>query len=203
MTYRSAFVKWLGSAGLVMATAGCPGGDDGDSGGESGPQPTTAVDTGSSSGGGESTATPPGTGTDEESTADPDTSGGVTCNPPCEAGQQCIDGACFDMPGDSTTGEPPMECFTPVEIQAPNPDCAPCLQANCCDQLQGCFGDETTMGETECLQLNNCIVMECMGVQPAEIQACIDKNCAEFSGSFNDWVAYQMCAGMNCLADCS
>jgi hypothetical protein len=42
-----------------------------------------------------------------------------------------------------------------------------------------------------------------MGVQPAEIQACIDKNCAEFSGSFNDWVAYQMCAGMNCLADCS
>jgi hypothetical protein len=202
MTYRSAFVKWLGSAGLVMATAGCPGGDDGDSGGESGPQPTTAVDTGSSSGGGESTATPPGTGTDEESTADPDTSGGVTCNPPCEAGQQCIDGACFDMPGDSTTGEPPMECFTPVMIQTPNPACAPCLEDNCCDQLQACFGDETTMGETECLQLNNCIAMECMGVAPAEIQACIDENCADFSASLPQWIAFQQCAGMNCAADC-
>lgn len=200
MTYRCAYLSWLGTLGLVTTLAGCPGGDDGDSGGESGPQPTTTPATGTTEG--EDT----GPGTDQpESTGTPDpdtTSGPVTCDPPCEADQQCVDGVCFDMDGDTSTGEPPMECFTPVQIQAPNPACAPCLEANCCDELQGCFGDETTMGMTECLSLNNCIVMECAGAGP-DIQACIDENCADFAGSFNLWVAYQACAGMSCQADCS
>ena len=51
MTYRYAFVKWLGSASLVMAMTGCPGGDDEDTGAETNPVPTTSVGTDSTTGG--------------------------------------------------------------------------------------------------------------------------------------------------------
>jgi hypothetical protein len=203
MTYRCAFVTWLGSASLVMTMAGCPGGDDGDTGAESGPQPpTSGVATGSSSG------EPPINGTTEsmeESTASPDSSGGVTCNPPCTADQQCIDGQCFDMPGeDSTTGEPPMECGLVVTLDFPNPACGPCVEDACCPELQGCFGDETTMEMTECLQLNNCIAMNCAtAMSLMEVQTCADENCGDFTASFNTWIAYQACLGMNCAAACS
>lgn len=203
MTYRYAFVKWLGSASLVMAMTGCPGGDDEDTGAETNPVPTTSVGTDSTTGD-EPTGTTVQVTTDMEgsTTAELDSSGGVACNPPCEAGQECVGGACVDMPGDSTTGDPPMECGLAVTIQAPNPACGPCLEENCCPELQGCFGDETTMEMTECLQLNNCVAKSCMGVAPMDIQACIDKNCADFSGAFNLWAAYQTCAGMNCMAEC-
>jgi len=111
MTYRYAFVKWLGSAGLLLTTVGCPTGDDGDTGVTSFPTPTTGVDTGTSAGEEESTTTgaPPMTTMPESTDDSMDTSGGVTCDPPCEAGQQCIDGQCFDMPGEETSssGEPP------------------------------------------------------------------------------------------------
>ena len=109
MTYRFACMKWLGSAGLLLAMAGCPAGDDdGDTGLTTVSMPTTGGGTDTSAGE-ESTSTgAPMTTMPEESTGEMDTSGGVTCNPPCEAGQQCIDGQCFDMPGDDTsTGEPP------------------------------------------------------------------------------------------------
>jgi hypothetical protein len=201
MTYRYAFVKWLGSASLVALMAGCPAGDDGETGVSTINTPTTEVAEDSTSTG--EATTNPGTTMPAESTG-MDTSGGVTCDPPCEAGQQCIDGTCFDMPGDSTTGEPPAECGLVVQLNFPNPECGPCAEANCCPELQGCFGDETTMEMTECLQLNNCIAMECMTAMTLmEVQECVDMNCMDFSASLNTWIAYQACLGMKCMAQCS
>lgn len=203
MTYRYASMKWLGSAGLLLAMGGCPGGDDDDTGATTFPTPTSGVGTGTSAG--EESTTASMTTMPEESTGTMDTSGGVTCNPPCEAGQQCIDGQCFDMPGDDTsTGEPPAECGLVVQLTFPNPMCGPCAEANCCPELQGCFGDETTMEMTECLQLNNCIAMNCMtAMSLMEVQTCVDESCMDFSASLNTWVAYQACLGMNCMAQCS
>lgn len=112
MTYQHAFVKWLGSAGLLLAMTGCPTGDDGDTAVTSfNPQPTTSVGaTGESSTGEASTGTPATTMPAESSSSSDsaDTSGGVTCDPPCEAGQECIGGTCFDMGGEeSSSGDPP------------------------------------------------------------------------------------------------
>jgi hypothetical protein len=109
MTYRYACMKWLGSAGLLMVMGGCPGGDDGDTGVTTFPTPpTTSVGTDTSAGEESTTTADPMTTMPEETTGDMDTSGGVACDLPCEAGQQCVNGNCFDMPGeDSTTGEPP------------------------------------------------------------------------------------------------
>jgi hypothetical protein len=201
MTYRYAFVKWLGSASLVALMAGCPAGDDGETGVSTINAPTTEVAEDSTSTG--EATTSPTTTMPAESTG-MDTSGGVTCDPPCEAGQECIGGTCFDMPGDSTTGEPPAECGLAVQLQFQNPECGPCAEANCCAELQGCFGDETTMEMTECLQLNNCIAMNCMmAMSLMEVQECVDMNCMDFSASMNTWVAYQACLGMSCVAQCS
>lgn len=207
MTYRYAFVKWLGSASLVMAMAGCPGGDDEDTGAETNPVPTTSVGNDSTTADEELTdTTVQATSAAESSTtADPDTSGGVTCDPPCDAGQECVGGTCMDPPGDSTTGEPPMECGLAVMIQFPNPECITCAGDACCTELQTCFGDETMAGQmTECLQLNNCIVENCAtAMSLMELQTCVDDNCMDFGASLNTWLAYQSCLGMNCMAQCS
>jgi hypothetical protein len=204
MTYQYAFVKWLGSASLVMAMAGCPSGDDGDTGAETNPLPTTSVGNESTTGEELTGTTVQATTMPGETTSDPDTSGGVTCDPPCDAGQECVGGTCFDMPGDSTTGEPPMECGLAVMLSFPNPACGPCAEDACCAELQGCFGDETTMEMTECLQLNNCIAMNCATAMTLmEAQACVDEMCTDFAASFNTWIAYQSCLGMNCMAECS
>lgn len=205
MTYRYACMKWLGSAGLLLTMVGCPGGDDGDTVVTSFPMTTMNVDTGMSTGDESTSTAAPMTTMPEESTGNMDTSGGVTCDPPCEVGQQCVDGQCFDMPGeDSTTGEPPAECGLVVELTFPNPECGPCAEENCCPELQGCFGDETTMKMTECLQLNNCIAMNCqMAMSLMELQTCVDENCMDFSASLNTWLGYQSCVGMNCAAQCS
>jgi hypothetical protein len=203
MTYRYAFVKWLGSASFAVTMAGCPAGDDGTTGAETFNPPTTGVGNDSTSTGEAATSTP-ATTMPEESSGNMETSGGVACDPPCDAGQQCIGGDCFDMPGDSTTGGPPAECGLVVQLNFPNAECGPCAEANCCPELQGCFGDETTMEMTECLQLNNCIAMECMGAMSLmDVQTCVDESCMDFSASFNTWVAYQACLGMNCMAQCS
>lgn len=206
MTYRYAFVKWLGSASLVMAMAGCPSGDDGDTGAETNPLPTTSVGTDGVSTGEEPTGTSAQSTTApaESSSGSPDSSGGATCDPPCDAGQECVGGTCFDMPGDSTTGEPPMECGLAVQLNFPNPACGPCAQDACCAELQGCFGDETTMEMTECLQLNNCIVENCAtAMSLMELQTCVDMSCMDFGASLNTWLSYQSCLGMNCMAECS
>lgn len=203
MTYRYAFVKWLGSASLVMAMVGCPSGDDGDTGADTNPL-TTGVGTEGVSTGEEPTGTSAQTTAPAESSGSPESSGGVTCDPPCDAGQECVGGTCFDMPGDSTTGEPPMECGLVVQLNFPNPACGPCAEDACCAELQGCFGDETTMEMTECLQLNNCIAMNCAtAMSLMEVQTCVDDMCTDFSASLNTWIAYQACLGMNCMAECS
>lgn len=203
MTYRYAFVKWLGSASLVMAMTGCPGGDDGDTGAETSPV-TTSVGNDSTTGEEATGTTAQATTMSAESTGEPDTSGGVTCDPPCDAGQECVGGACIDMPGDSTTGEPPMECGLAVQLQFPNPECITCAGDACCTELQTCFGDETMAGQmTECLNLNNCIVMNCStAMSLMELQTCVDMSCMDFGASLNTWLAYQACLGMNCMAQC-
>jgi hypothetical protein len=157
-------------------------------------------------------ATPPvgtsGEGTSAETTTADGTTTAATCEPPCQPGQECIDGLCFDDPGTDTgqtTGEPPPECSLAVDLDAFRPpECGPCLAANCCEVLQACVGDETTMAETECRLLNNCIAMNCLMVATLrELEACANEVCAAYVASWATWVAYQMCAGMNCLADCS
>jgi hypothetical protein len=105
MTYRHAWARWLGSASLLWTMTGCPGGDDDATTAiTTTPLPTTGGDTDTPTSTGEEST---GSTTAEESTTSVDTTGGVTCDPPCEAGQQCVGGVCFDMPGDDTTGEPP------------------------------------------------------------------------------------------------
>ena len=200
----SKLTAWIGLSGLTLALAGCPGDDSGTSDTMATTMSPTTSTTNSTN---PTTDTTDGaTGNAESSTGagstGEDTTGGVTCDPPCEAGQMCVSGTCFDV-DDSSSGEPPAECGLGVMLQFPNPACGDCLAANCCMQLQGCFGDETVMMETECLQLNNCIFMNCQGVMPADLQMCIQDNCGDFAGSLQDWIGYQMCAGANCAADCS
>ncbi len=204
MTYRHAFLSGLAAAGFVLAMTGCPGGDDVETGATTVNPPTTSAGTMGDTSGDASTGAPATTAPAESSDGG-DTTAGATCDPPCEAGQECIGGTCFDMPGDSSSsGEPPAECGLVVQLNFPNPACGPCAEANCCPELQGCFGDETTMEMTECLQLNNCIAMNCMGAASLmEVQECVDMNCMEFGASFDTWLGYQACVGMSCAAECS
>ncbi|MCX4241631.1 hypothetical protein [Paraliomyxa miuraensis] len=116
LTFGSRLVNGLaqglwGLAALAMAMTmeGCVvGGDDGTNTTvvDSGPVPTTGMTATDGTTAEESTSS--ATTMPAEETADPDTSGGVTCDPPCPAGQMCIEGACFDIPPEeTTTGEPP------------------------------------------------------------------------------------------------
>jgi hypothetical protein len=204
MIYGHTLAKWLGLTGLVLAMTGCPAGDDGDTGAETNPLPTTSVGNDTTTTGEGSTSSPATTMTEEETTASVDSTGAVTCDPPCEAGQECVAGTCFDMGDSGSTGAPPAECGLAVQLQFPNPACGPCAEDACCPELQGCFGDETTMMETECLQLNNCIAMDCATAMTLpDLMMCVDMNCPDFSASLNTWLAYQSCLGMNCMADCS
>ena len=207
MNYETKLVKWLGLTGLAVVLAGCPGGDDGETGAETGPSPTTTTDPGTTTMDPGTTTMDPGTTTMDPGTTtamDPDTTEGVTCDPPCEAGQECVDGVCMDMPADSSSGDPPAECGLPPGLMFPSPMCGECLEGSCCEQLQVCFGDETTMEMTDCLQLNNCVAMNCtMAMSLPDLEMCVDDNCADFSDALNDWLAYNTCAGMNCMAACS
>jgi hypothetical protein len=136
MTYGYTLAKCLGLAGLAVAMAGCPSGDDGETQATSFNPPTTSVGMTDDSTSEGSTSTPM-TSTGQESTdgADSTTSGGVTCDPPCDAGQECIAGECFGMPGDSTTGDPP----------ATNSDYGPCGMCAAGEMpvsitgIEGCF----------------------------------------------------------------
>jgi hypothetical protein len=128
------------------------------------------------------------------------------CDPPCAADQACIDGVCFDMGAtDTTTGEPPPECSVAVNLDDfEPPECGPCLAASCCEELQACVGDETTMVETECRLLNNCIAMNCVMVgTQRELEACANDACAAYVASWETWLAFQSCAGSSCSNECS
>jgi hypothetical protein len=115
--------KWLGLTALMLAMTGCPAGDDGDTGAETGPLPmTTNAGTDTTTTGDASTSSPATTMSEEESTASVDSStGAVTCDPPCEAGEECIGGACFGMEDSSSSGEPPPTSsdYGPCDMCAP------------------------------------------------------------------------------------
>lgn len=151
-----------------------------------------------------STSDPGSTGTTAaESTSELSSTTEAVCDPPCQAGQECFGGTCFDMPGESTTGEPPAECGLAVQLQYPNPQCAPCAEASCCSELQACFGDETTKA-TDCLELNNCIATNCAtAMSLEELQACVDAMCPSYARWFETWIAFQACLGMSCQTECT
>ena len=189
MKLGSKLATLLSLTGLALSMAGCPGGDDSTTGADTGTVPTTGTPMTSSTGepATSTTDTPMTSGQTGDSGAD--TSGGVTTDTP---------------PADSSSGEPPAMCGLVVQLNFPNPACGPCAEANCCPQLQACFGDETTMEMTECLQLNNCIAMNCaMAMTQMEFQMCVDANCSDFSASLPVWGNYQMCLGLSCQAECS
>jgi hypothetical protein len=138
MTYENNLTKWLGLAGLMLAIIGCTAGDDGDTGGLTTSPLTTGVamtdDSGTTTGttGDGSTGTPMTT-TGQESSDGADSSGGVTCDPPCEVGQECIAGECFG--GESSTGEPPPtnSDYGPCNM------CAPGESPVMIGMIDGCF----------------------------------------------------------------
>ncbi|MEM9453315.1 MAG: hypothetical protein AAGF11_03995 [Myxococcota bacterium] len=206
----SRFTSWIGLTGLVVALAGCPGDD---SNGDTMANPTTMDPT---------TTTNPTTGTDPTTSgsgADSTTGGGESsstgamCDPPCEAGEVCVEGICLMEVGESSSsggeessssGAPPAMCGLGVNLMFPTAMCGECAEAMCCMELQACFGDETVMEPTACTQLNACINTNCgeAATLPA-LQMCVDENCAETADALNGFLGYVNCVGTSCAAACS
>lgn len=121
------------------------------------------------------------------------TSGGDSCSPPCPFGQTCIGGSCFD--------DSPTTCGT--NVSSANPTCDACAHANCCDEVQACYGDETVTVETLCLQLNNCIVEYCTSFTTfEELQSCVNSSCSGSASQLNTWVDYNNCLFNACASQC-
>jgi len=185
----------------VMSLGPATAGDDGSGGDGSG---TAAVDDGASGAddgaddGADSTS-----GGADDAMMDSGADDGAACDPACAPGEQCIAGNCVGGmdDGGSETGTP-GECGTNVSTM--NAECDACAQDSCCMQLQACFGDETVMMNTPCLDLNNCIAMNCAEAATAEeLQTCVDEMCMENAGEFQTWVAFISCVGMNCMMQCA
>jgi hypothetical protein len=144
------------------------------------------------------------TGPADTGTTDPTAETGNECTAMDEciddsmcAGGMCIGCICVGG-GETGTGE----CGTNVSTM--NAACDDCTHANCCPEVQGCFGDETVMGETPCLQLNNCIAMSCGTAMTLEdLQMCIEMNCPDLAGELETFLMFNACAGMNCAAECA
>jgi hypothetical protein len=119
--------------------------------------------------------------------------GGDGCNPSCSAGQTCIAGTCV--------GDSPSTCGT--NVSSTNATCDACAHANCCDELQACFGDETVVSETVCLQLNNCIASFCNSATTLEeLQSCVNSSCPGAAGQLNTWLDYNACLSEACASQC-
>lgn len=100
---------------------------------------------------------------------------------------------------DDTTGG--AVCGTNVEQ---SPECDACTHANCCPEVQACFGDETVTEDTDCLLLNNCIATMCAGAGSLmEVEQCVDMSCPELAGAFEVYLAFNGCWTGNCLEECS
>lgn len=182
-----------GDSVMTTSTLGVttsPSGDD-DGGGADG-EGTTAGDDDAADDGDGITA-----GADD-APADDGMDDGAACVPPCAVGEECIAGQCFGGGDDGSAGEP-ATCGTNVALT--NATCDECVKEACCDQMQACFGDETVVVATSCFELNNCIAMNC--TTAADLQMCIDESCAEYPDEVDAWVAFQQCAGMNCMAACA
>lgn len=139
---------WIGLVGLAVAMGGCDtGNDDGGSGTTNTTVNTTGENTsGDASTGAPTTGDPPATGDGTSSGGADDSSsgGGVTCDPPCEVGQECIDGVCFDTgvcdpPCDPAT----EECVDGVCMALPptTSDYGPCPA--------GCAAGEVALGDPD------------------------------------------------------
>lgn len=122
---------WIGLAGLTVALAGC--GDD--SGDNNTTDATPMTTTGTQD-------TDPGTttdaATDEESTAAPGddttTTGAATCDPPCAANEECIEGICFptgECDPACAAGEECVDgtCMTPPADSSDYGPCNACAPA--------------------------------------------------------------------------
>jgi len=115
----------------------------------------------------------------------------------CGAGETCLGCICI---GGAETGT--TECGTNVSTM--NVACDDCSHMNCCPEVQGCFGDETVMMNTPCLELNNCIAMSCMTATTIEeLQTCVDAMCADFADQLQAWLAFNQCLATSCMAQCA
>lgn len=115
----------------------------------------------------------------------------------CDAGETCLGCICI---GGAETGT--SECGTNVSTM--NVACDDCSHMNCCAEVQGCFGDETVMMNTPCLELNNCIAMSCtMATTIEELQTCVDAMCADFADQLQSWLAFNQCLATSCAAECA
>lgn len=126
---------WIGLVGLAVAIVGCDTGDD--DGGSGGTTTNTTMNTtgentsGDASTGEPTTGDPPATGDGTSSGGADDSSsgGGVTCDPACEPGQECIDGVCFDTGVCDPACDPATEeCVDGVcmPLPADSSDYGPC-----------------------------------------------------------------------------
>ena len=201
------FGTWLAATSLILGMAACDSGDD--DGGDSNATTLAPTTTADPTGGGGDTDAMSGTadGTANATTPADDSAGDdmmattdppATCNPPCENGAQCIAGQCI---GGGDTGMP-VECGT--NVGTGNMACDDCSHANCCMEVQACFGDETVVMATPCLELNNCIATNCtMATNAMELQTCIDTNCPDLAGELGNWLAFNNCVFTNCQAQCA
>lgn len=173
----------------------------------SGPGPVNDGSTGST---GTTSGGLDASGTEDSSTSSSTTDASTTaaaCEPPCMAGSSCIDGRCVSDGGSSSSGGWVGECGLAFDLGMElmiTRSCVDCLEGQCCAELQGCFGDETTTRRTECHELNACILAACAGAGSAErLQSCAQVNCSESYPSYEQWLAYQQCAAASCLARCT
>jgi hypothetical protein len=115
----------------------------------------------------------------------------------CAEGESCI--GCICLGGAETD---PVDCGTNVSTM--NAACDDCSHMNCCPEVQGCFGDETVMMNTPCLELNNCIAMNCTTATTIEeLQTCVEGMCPDFADQLQTWLAFNQCLAMNCAAECA
>ncbi|MEX1365798.1 MAG: hypothetical protein AB1Z98_21905 [Nannocystaceae bacterium] len=139
---------WFGLIGSLAVLTACPG-DDGSSETTNATNPTTAGMTTTATGtatDGETTGDPPATdtgGSDTTAGADSSTGEPVTCDPPCEANEDCIDGVCFP----SNDCDPPCmgdeECVAGVCTAPPTgSDYGPCDMCAAGEMPVGIMGVE-------------------------------------------------------------
>lgn len=182
-----------GAVTIGMTSAPTGGADDDGSGGDDG------GDTAGTAGGDDGAGSTAAADDDMGDTASADDAP-ATCDPPCAADQMCVAGNCLGG-GDDSTGEP-VECGT--NVGTGNMACDDCSHANCCAELQACFGDETVVMATPCLELNNCIAMNCNGATTImELQTCVDKSCAETADQLQTFLAMNQCVATSCAAQCA
>lgn len=144
---------WLGLAGLAVALSGCIiGGDDSGTTTINTTVDPTVTTTDNTTGdppatdGEESTGDPPATSS-TGSAEDTTTTDGVVCDPPCEPGQECIDGICFDVgcdpPCDPATEQCVMGACEPLPGGSDYGGCAMGCPAGempvSIEGIEGCF----------------------------------------------------------------